>query len=438
MEKAGLIETLARSVVRLAATLAPHSWRAELSQEWEAELARRFRPDPPEPPPGLPAQFKLLYRSCLSLIDAVHLRVREFTMESVFQDVRYAIRSLRRRPGFTALVLATIGLGIGANTAIFTVVNSVLLQPLPYPEPDELVMVWEQDRVRGWDRVPGSAEDFLVWRSESAALESISGGIPASFSLTGEGTPEQVSGFRVAQDFFSVFGVAPALGRTFSEDANVTGQDRQVVLSHGLWQRRFGGDPSWVGRSVDIDGATMEVVGIMPEGFQFPSAAQMWAPLVFSDAQLQDRNWHFLLTVGRLAEGSSIGAARAELRTIAARLSQEFPESNADFGIDVQPLHLEMTNAVRSMLWVLLGAVGVRTPDRLRQRGESAVGPRDRPERGIVAPHRPGRRPRQTRASGFDGERSAGRRGRSVGPRGSGRGAGRHAGDLAGDRSRWW
>ena len=358
MEKAGLIERLARVVVRAASALAPVSWRTELSREWEGELARRFRPDPPTPAPGLGGQLKLLYRSCLSLIDAAHLRVREFTMESVAQDIRFAIRSLRRRPAFTILVLATIGLGIGANTAIFTVVNSVLLRPLPYPEPDELVMVWEQDRVRGWDRVPGSAEDFLVWRSESSTMEAISGGVPSSFSLTGEGTPEQVSGFRVAAGFFDVFDVPPALGSVFADGSNVAGQEQQVVLSHGLWQRRFGGDPSWVGRTVEIDGASMEVVGIMPEGFQFPSSAQLWAPLVFSDAQLQDRNWHFLLTVGRLAEGSSIEAARAELRTIASRLGQEFPDSNADFGIEVQPLHLEMTNAVRTMLWVLLGAVG--------------------------------------------------------------------------------
>ena len=358
MDRPGFTERLARAVVRLASLVAPSGWRDDLLQEWEAELVERFRPEPPHRPPTLMGRLGLLYRSLLSLIDAASLRIRELTLDSILQDLRFALRSLVRRPAFTVLILATIGLGIGANTAIFTVVNSVLLQPLPYPEPSELVMIWEQDRVRGWERVPASAEDFLVWQAESATMEAISGGVPSSFSLTGEGSPERVPGFRVAAGFFDVFGVSPALGVPFGASANVAEQDRKVVLSDGLWNRRFGGDPTIIGRTVQIEGAPYEVVAVMPPGFQFPSTAQMWTPLVFSEAQLQDRNWHFLLTVGRLAPGVSIDEGRAELRTVAARLAQEFPESNADFGLEVLPLHLEMTNSVRDMLWVLLGAVG--------------------------------------------------------------------------------
>jgi predicted permease len=356
--EAGPLERIARAVVRLAAAIAPHGSRADFALEWEAELAERFRPDPPREAPGLPGRLALLYRSLLSLIDAAYLRTREFTLDSLLKDLRFALRSLARRPSFTLLTLATIGLGIGANTAIFTVVNSVLLQPLPYPEPDELVMVWEQDRVRGWERVPGSAEDFLVWRDESATLESLAGGAGASFSLTGDAAPEQVSGFRVTGDFFDVFGVAPLHGVPFGRESTVAGQDRKVVLSHGLWTRRFGEDPSLVGRTIDVDGAPAEVVAVMPRGFQFPSSAQMWMPLVFSDAQLQDRNWHFIMMVGRLAPDASLGTAQAEMETIAGRLAQEYPESNADFGITVQPLHAEMTTQVRDMLLVLFGAVG--------------------------------------------------------------------------------
>ncbi len=358
MTRPGLLERLARLVVRLASAIAPHGARRDFTMEWEAELAEGFRPDPPRRPPGAAGRLLLLYRSVLSLIDAALMRTRELTLDSLLKDLHFAVRSLARRPAFTLLTLATIGLGIGANTAIFTVVNSVLLQPLPYPEPDELVMVWEQDRVRGWERVPGSAEDFLVWRDESASLEAVAGGAGASFSLTGDAAPERVTGFRVSGDFFDVFGVAPLLGVPFGNESTVEGQDRKVVLSHGLWTRRFGEDPSIVGRSIDVDGAPAEVVAIMPRGFQFPSAAQMWMPLVFSEAQLQDRNWHFILTVARLAPDASIGTAQAEMETIAGRLAQEFPESNADFGITVQPLHTEMTTQVRDMLLVLLGAVG--------------------------------------------------------------------------------
>ena len=204
------------------------------------------------------------------------------------------------------MILATIGLGIGANTAIFTVVNSVLLQPLPYPEPSELVMIWEQGPGEGWERVPASAEDFLVWQAESATMEAISGGVPSSFSLTGEGSPERVPGFRVAAGFFDVFGVSPALGVPFGASANVAEQDRKVVLSDGLWNRRFGGDPTIIGRTVQIEGAPMRwspsclPVSSSPAR---PRCGRRWSS---PEAQLQDRNWHFLLTVGRLAPGVSI------------------------------------------------------------------------------------------------------------------------------------
>ncbi len=351
-------ERIAQWIVRCAAAIAPHGWRAEFAREWEAELAERFRPDVEAARPTGAQSVRLIYRSLLSVVDALHLRAQEFTVDSLTRDLRFAARSLLRRPGFTALTVATIALGIGANTAIFTVVNSVLLQPLPYPEPDELVMVWEQDRVRGWERVPGNAEDYLAWEESAESFSAIGGVVNATFALTGDQSPERIPGARVTSSLFDVFDVAPLLGVPFGPEANVAGQDRQIVLSHGLWERRFGSDPAVIGTTLDLDGSPFEVVAVMPESFQFPSTAQMWAPLVFSEAQLQDRNWHFLLTIARLAPGTSVTEAQAETETIAARLGQEFPESNADYGLTVMPLHSEMTNAVRSMLWVLLGAVG--------------------------------------------------------------------------------
>ncbi len=358
MSRGPFLEALCRRLVRLASMIAPASVRPDFVQEWEAELAGRFHPDPPGRPPGLGGRLTLVYRSGLSIIDACDLRARELTLDSVLKDLSFAVRSLARRPAFTVLTLVTIGLGIGANTAIFSVVNSVLLQPLPYPDPGELVMVWEQDRVRGWERVPGSAEDFLVWQEESATLASLAGGSGASFSLTGGAAPEQVPGFRVTGAFFDVFGVPPLHGTPFGAESTVDGMDRRVVLSHGLWTRRFGADPAVVGTTIQVDRAASEVVAVMPRGFQFPSTAEMWMPLVFSDAQLQDRNWHFIMAVGRMAPGVDREVALVEMETIAARLAEEFPESNADYGITVEPLHAEMTTQVRGMLLVLLGAVG--------------------------------------------------------------------------------
>jgi predicted permease len=352
---------VAEALIRLAAAAVPRHERESFRREWAAELAWAFDPLPPLRPPGFLGRLRLVYRATLALADALLLllRFREPTVEPLFRDLRQAVRSFARRPGFTALALATIGLGIGANTAIFTVVDAVLLRPLPYPEPDRLALIWEQDGERGWDRVPASAEDFLAWRGEAQAFEAIAAGRGNSYALTsGDGPPEQLPGMAVSAEFFSVFGVAPALGRPFAPSANQEGADGVVVLSHGLWERRYGADPGLVGRTIQIDGRPVEVVAVMPEGFQFPSTAQLWTPLVFSQAQLDDRNWHFLTVVGRLADGVGVEGARTEMRGLAARIAQDWPESNGGWTADVRPLHAEMTQSVRSMLWILLGAVG--------------------------------------------------------------------------------
>ncbi len=355
----GLTARLCGALTRAAAALVPLDRRAAFRREWDAELAHALDPRPPRRPPGPWGRVRLVYRAALALADALSLRARESTLDSFTKDLRLAVRSFGRRPAFTALALATIALGIGANTAIFTVVDAVLLSPLPYPEPDRLALVWEQDNERGWDRVPASAEDFLAWRAETRAFQALAAGRGQSYALTdGDGPPEQVPGMAVSADFFDVFGVRPARGRPFGPASNVQGAPPVVVLSHGLWERRYGADPDLVGRTIRIGGEPVEVAGVMPEGFQFPSQAQLWTPLVFSQAQLDDRNWHFLTLVGRLSDDVSVEGARAEIRTLAARQAEEWPESNAGWGADVRPLHAEMTQSVSGMLWVLLGAVG--------------------------------------------------------------------------------
>ncbi len=354
-----LTHMIAAWFVRMATTLVPAARRHDFRQEWESELAWGFEPDPPRPPPGLTQRLRLVRRSIWALVDASYLRLQELTLDSIARDLRLAIRTFARRPAFTFLALATIGLGIGANTAIFTVVNAVLLRPLPYPNPDALALVWEQDRERGWDRVPASAEDFLTWRTDVDAFSALAAGSGSSYALTdGDGPPEQAPGMAVTADFWEVFGVQPALGRTFDASANVAGAHRVAVLSHALWERRYGADPGLVGRTIRVNGESFLVSAVMPQGFQFPSTAQLWTPLVIQQAQLDDRNWHFLTTVGRLAPGSTLDAAKTEMTAMADRLAADWPESNAGWGADVRPLHAEMTQAVRGMLWVLLGAVG--------------------------------------------------------------------------------
>lgn len=358
-ERSSRVRYLCSLFVRLATVIVPGPLRADFEREWQSELAWAFDPEPPRRPPSARGRLRLLYRSMSALADATHLRLRELTLDSIARDLRLAVRSFVRRPAFTLLALATIGLGIGANTAIFTVVNAVLLRPLPYPDPDGLTLVWEQDRERGWDRVPASAEDFLTWRSEAQAFSALAAGSGASYALTdGDGPPEQTPGMAVTADFWEVFGVQPALGQPFGASANQDGAHRVVVLSHGLWERRYGADPEQVGRTIRVNGESYVVAAVMPEGFQFPSTAQLWTPLVIQQAQLDDRNWHFLTTVARLAPGVSIDAARTEMATLADRLAIDWPESNAGWGSDVRPLHAEMTQGVRGMLWVLLGAVG--------------------------------------------------------------------------------
>lgn len=279
-------------------------------------------------------------------------------METLLQDIRFACRSLLRRPGFTLIAALTIALGVGANTAIFSVVNAVLIRPLPWPEPDRIIAVFEQEHARGWLRVPASAEDFLTWREDARSFASLAGMAQQSYNLTGDGDPERILGGAVTGGFFEVFGVEPQLGRVFGRDANVDGAHRLAVLSHALWTRRFGASPDIVGQLIEVNGESFEVVAVMPRSFRFPSAAELWVPIVFAEAQLQDRNWHFLFTVGRLADGATLESARAELKTIGQRLAADFPESNAGWSIDAFPLHAEMVSSVRTMLLVLLGAVG--------------------------------------------------------------------------------
>ena len=268
----------------------------------------------------------------------------------VSRDIRYAIRSLARTPGFTTAAILTLALGIGATTAIFAVVNSVLLQPLPYPDSVRLVSV-VQRHVRSGPEF-ATLPDYTDWR-QSSRLQEIGGAWGITFNLTGVEEPERLRGALVTASLFPTLGTAPLVGRVLTDADD---DPRLVVLSHSLWQRRFGGDRTLVGRTVALNGRPHTIVGVMPAGFAFPEKiTELWAPLVPEPGM--NRGYHLLNVAGRLKPDATIDEARAELTAIAARSAEAYPEFNKDWGVEVQGLLQASTGTVNRPLWVLAGAV---------------------------------------------------------------------------------
>ena len=277
----------------------------------------------------------------------------------MLNDVLYALRSIGKKPLFYAVATLTLALGIGANAAIFTVVNAVLLQPLPYPQPDQLMMLWTYNPRQGFDKDVGTYPNFEDWRRASQSFARMSAYSGASMTLTGSGDPVQLRGSRVTHDFFDTLAVAPARGRAFTAANGQTGGERIAILAHGLWTRRFGADPSIVGRTIVLNGASHEVLGVMPESFAYPGDAEFWVPLAPVgpyEELLRARGSYWLTIVGRLKPGVTREAAQSEMDAIAARLEQEYPV-NAGIGIRLVPMHEEIVGDVKRPLWILLGAV---------------------------------------------------------------------------------
>ncbi len=280
------------------------------------------------------------------------------SFDSLLSDLRFAIRALLRRPAFAALALLTLGLGIGANTAIFSVVRAVILKPLPYENPDQLVILWEEDPNREFAQTPASAQDFFAWRDGLESVDGVIGGRQLQYAVTGSGQPEHIPAFQVSAEFFDVFGVAPILGRGFDASETQPGENHKVVLSHGLWTTRWGQDRGVIGQTVDMEGTPHEIIGVMPAGFAFPTMAQMWTPLVIPDAWIEDVNRHFLTVLARVSDGRTVDDVDREIARIADLRSTDFPESNEGWRANARPLHDQMTQGVRGMLWLLFGAVG--------------------------------------------------------------------------------
>ena len=275
-------------------------------------------------------------------------------------DLRYAVRSLLKTPRFSVVAVLVLALGIGANAAMFSVVYNVLLRPLAYPQPDRLVFVQETSLRRGGTdpTAPGTYQD---WRDQQHVFESIAAAALWGATLTGTARPEEVEGLRVSTSLLSVLRVSPVLGRGFLPEDEQAEAGRVVVLSHGLWERRFGGDRSIIGRPITLNGASYRVIGVMPKEFRFPPfwalKAELWVPLVFPPQRRNDRGGRSLRVFARLRDGVSVEQAGAELSTIARRIEQAFPESNTDRGARVMPLGEVVAGKIRSALAVLLGAV---------------------------------------------------------------------------------
>ncbi|HEV2130441.1 MAG TPA: ABC transporter permease, partial [Longimicrobiaceae bacterium] len=279
-------------------------------------------------------------------------------MDTLLQDIRYAARRLLKSPGFTTVAVLTLALGIGTNSAIFSVVNAVLLRPLPYEDADELVRVfhlWEGSRSTT------SPANFFDVRKESRALEELSFFSTSSTTLTGSGDPARLSSADVGANFFQVLRARPLLGRVFRPDENEPGRNQVAVLSHGVWQTRFGSDPQVVGKTITLDGRPFEVVGVMPEGFSYPSSRDLWTPYEYDAWFTSDesRGAWFIHPIGRLKPGATVEQLNQELATLASRLQQEFPDVNAKVGLGAATLMEVMVGDVRTALLVLLGAVGL-------------------------------------------------------------------------------
>ena len=278
----------------------------------------------------------------------------------LLHDLRYAARLQRKNPGFTIVAVIALALGIGANTAIFSVVNTVLLRPLPYKDPERLVMVWEDASRHGYPRDTPAAGNYVDWRDQNQVFEGMAAIADTSFNLTGSGEPERLEGRRVSVNLFPLLGVEPQIGRVFTAAEDQPGAQRVVLLSYGLWQRRFGGDPNIAGQSLTLNGESYVVVGVMPARFQFPSSDdQAWVPIAFTQQEMANRGRHYLEVLARLKPGVSLDQAQSEMSTIAARLQQQYPQFNADLGAVVQPLQEHLVGDIKPALLILLGAVGL-------------------------------------------------------------------------------
>jgi putative ABC transport system permease protein len=278
-------------------------------------------------------------------------------MESLFKDIRYAVRSLGKRPGFAAIAVLTLALGIGANTAIFNTVNAVLLRPLSFPESENMVLLEGINPAKGITQSNMSVPDILDWQTQNNSFEQIAGFLGGGVLLTSNEETERVLAAGVTGDFFALMRTNAALGRTLQPDDARKGYDNVAVLSYGLWQKRFGGDPKVIGTKVMISGDNTTIVGVMPNGFEFPRQAQLWWPFPLEASERRDNR--YVNVIARLKPGATVAQAQADLDTINQRLAQAYVETNTGWSTRVTNLREQLVSGIRTSLLILLGAVAI-------------------------------------------------------------------------------
>jgi putative ABC transport system permease protein len=279
-------------------------------------------------------------------------------MQTLWQDLRYGVRMLLKQKGVTAIAVLTLALGIGANTAIFSVVNGVLLKPLPYREPEQLMMVWES--------FPGSQENMVMpanfadWRTQNRVFTDMAAWVGKTLNLSGSGEPEKLEGLRVTANLFSLLGVQPSLGRTFLPEEDQPGANQVALISHGLWQRRFAGAAEAIGSRVLLDGTEFTIIGVMPPKFHFPARQQViWIPLALSPEQINARvAAHYLSVIARRQPDVTESQAQTEMSALAARLEKQYPQTNVTIGARTVPLKEQMVGDLRQALLILFAAAG--------------------------------------------------------------------------------
>ncbi|MGH9840157.1 MAG: ABC transporter permease [Blastocatellia bacterium] len=341
-------------LIRIIGLLVPRRLRADWRREWEAELHHHE---------SLLSEWRRgrgeLFRHSLgSLRDALWLQPRRWEDEMI-QDLRFGVRMLGKNPGFAFVAVFTLALGIGANSAIFSVVNAVLLRPLPYRDPDRLVAASHYRRVTDHHAV--LSPDFQNWRAQSQSFEQIAAytsGAVGTADLSGGGEPERLTAGLVTANLFPTLGVPPALGRGFTTAEDQPNSAPVVILSHKLWQRRFGGDPQLIGRAITLNGQSRTVIGIMPPGFQFPAELDLWLPLALeAHPEVRSKRMAFVYVVGRLKPEVTPEGARAELTTILRRMSRSFPPGDTSVQVRLIGLRDRFVGDARRALLVLFGAV---------------------------------------------------------------------------------
>jgi predicted permease len=278
-------------------------------------------------------------------------------MDAFLNDIRYAIRNLLKRPGFTIIATVTLALGIGANTAIFSAVYSLLLKPLPFPEIDRVITIWDKAPSRGVLHNEVAMANYLDWRAQNHSFDQLALYRWWSVNLTGIDTPERIQGFQVTANFVDVTGIKPIMGRSFTEEENQPGKNGVAIIASSLWQRRFGGDPNVLGKTITVNRLPLTIVGVMPNSLRYPVPGEIYAPLAITPEVASNRQSHEFYVIGRLRPGVSVQSAQADINNITARLEQQYRETNTGLGATVFPIVADTVRKYDTGVWVAMGAV---------------------------------------------------------------------------------